>query len=322
MTATKSVHRPILVTGCPRSGTTFVGKVIGEAPGAFYVYEPFNDDVGAHLRFPERFIELTDANAPPYARHLDQLVSLGHLPTRMGLALRGTGERWMPAQSRNVSGRLAARRLLRHRKDFIRPHRVCIKDPVAFFSAPWIAERYDADVIVLVRHPCGVVSSYLELNWASELDAILDRSLPDHAGALRDEIEDYRQGPRDLVGDLILQWKIFTTITLDWQSRFPRWTFIVHDRLCETPHEHFDAVFDRIGLRFTDRARASIAKRNGKTDATDERLARQHDHNRDSRAIVGAWRGKLKPDVAGRVLEATEDLWQATCETIGPLERQ
>jgi hypothetical protein len=32
--------RPILVTGSPRSGTTFVGRMLALSPGVHYIHEP------------------------------------------------------------------------------------------------------------------------------------------------------------------------------------------------------------------------------------------------------------------------------------------
>src|SRR5690554_4348872 len=33
---------PILVTGAHRSGTTWAGRLLAEAPGIYYIHEPFN----------------------------------------------------------------------------------------------------------------------------------------------------------------------------------------------------------------------------------------------------------------------------------------
>lgn len=35
-------RKPILVTGSPRSGTSRVGRMIGQVPSVRYVHEPFN----------------------------------------------------------------------------------------------------------------------------------------------------------------------------------------------------------------------------------------------------------------------------------------
>ena len=37
-----------------------------------------------------------------------------------------------------------------------------IKDPIAIFSADWLADKYDMNVVVLSRHPLGFISSLLK----------------------------------------------------------------------------------------------------------------------------------------------------------------
>lgn len=41
--------------------------------------------------------------------------------------------------------------------------RPLVKDPFALFSAEWFADNFDAEVIVIVRHPAAVVSSIKRL---------------------------------------------------------------------------------------------------------------------------------------------------------------
>src|SRR6476620_8525932 len=53
-------YRTILVTGCPRSGTTPVGANLALAPGTRYLYEPFNPRYG--LRSISRHYEVPGAN--------------------------------------------------------------------------------------------------------------------------------------------------------------------------------------------------------------------------------------------------------------------
>src|SRR6185369_8506201 len=39
-----------------------------------------------------------------------------------------------------------------------RGDRAVIKDPIAVFSAEWLADRFDAHVITVIRHPAAFVS--------------------------------------------------------------------------------------------------------------------------------------------------------------------
>ena len=38
----KNNMKPLLVTGCPRSGTTWVGKMMSKCKNTAYLHEPFN----------------------------------------------------------------------------------------------------------------------------------------------------------------------------------------------------------------------------------------------------------------------------------------
>jgi len=37
-----TAKKPILITGSHRSGTTWVGRMLAEAPSVFYIHEPFS----------------------------------------------------------------------------------------------------------------------------------------------------------------------------------------------------------------------------------------------------------------------------------------
>ena len=306
--------RPILVSGGPRSGTTWTGNVIGAAPEVFLIYEPFNDHVGARLHLPERFQRMTDAvggPGTPVRRELDALMSLARFPDRTRLAARGVAERWLPGGWRHTPARLAARRLLRHRLDFVAPNRVCLKDPLAFYSADWIADTYGARVVMLLRHPCSVVASYLRLGWDSELGAMLRHGSPAGDPELGRAVAERRMtGRPDRLGDLILQWRLFTAWTMDMARRRPDWIFVVHDELCLDPMRGFRGLFATLGLTLSASVAAKIA---GESSAEGGAAgpAVQHRHQRDSRAVVEAWRRTLSAEDASRILAETDAEWQA-----------
>ena len=113
------------------------------------------------------------------------------------------------------------------------------------------SDTYSADVVVMVRHPCSVVASYLSLDWESELDAILMHPVPEGFPGLREEIARRNAAPKDRIADLILQWKLFTAKTLELQRHRPTWTFVLHDDLCRRPMHYFEAIFETLELPLT-----------------------------------------------------------------------
>lgn len=304
-------RRPILVTGCPRSGTTWLGKTIGACRNVVYVYEPFNDGAPHNLNLPERFIALDDSNAGPYRDDIAALFALGDLPARAGYALRGLAE--YKKRSFHVASRLAARIVRDDLAVFLNADRVCVKDPLAFFSAEWVAETYNARNVVLVRHPAGVISSYLSLGWDSEITDVIARQSDETRQLLACDNDAYLAGQRTTLDGLILQWKIFTAETLRLKRLHPDWSFIIHDHLCEAPDAYVKGLFAHLSLEFTDEI-AAIVK--AETQAQDMSLntenARQHQHKRRTSDLVHAWRSKLEPQIIGKILEQTTDLWNET----------
>ena len=215
--------------------------------------------------------------------------------------------------------RSAHRRLLRHRLDFVSPKRVSVKDPIAFFSSEWLADTYDAQVVVMIRHPCSVAGSYLSLGWGSELDAIIDHPLPPGADKLARDVRHFRANGGDDVTALTLQWRIFTTATLDLMQRHPEWTFIVHDDLSMRPQACFEALFKRLRLDLTPEIQTMIDAQSKGEKKEGQRVSVQHDHSRNSREIVDAWKRKLDPEVSARILDETGDLWDRVQSEVRPI---
>ena len=301
-------RRPIVVTGCPRSGTTFVGKIIGQSPEVFYIYEPFNDEAPHHLRLPERFIALDAENGAAHRPAIDELIALGRPVTRWGKALRGAVE--YRAGEPDLAGRLAARALAYRRESFGKARRVCIKDPLAFFAAEWLADTYDAQVVVMLRHPGGVISSYLALDWPSEMRAIAGCNIPLADRELAREVAEFRPDERSALDGLLLQWRLFTRATLELKQRRPDWIFLIHDRLCLEPETYMRDVYARLDLPFSADIASRLQRDTTASAPADAEGHVQHRHSRDSRALVEEWRERLDPSVADRILAETGDLWE------------
>ena len=301
-------RRPIIVTGCPRSGTTFVGKVIGQSPEVFYIYEPFNDEAPHHLRLPERFIALDEESGAAFRPAIDELIALGRPVTRWGKALRGAVE--CRAGEPDLAGRLAARALAYRRDSFGKARRVCIKDPLAFFAAEWMADTYDAQVVVMLRHPAGVISSYLALDWPSEMRAIAGCDIPVANRDLAREVAEFRPDEHSALDGLLLQWRMFAMATLEMKKRRPDWIFLIHDRLCLEPEASMRDMFMRLDLDFSD----DIAGRLRRDTTASARVGAaghvQHRHSRDSRALVEDWRERLDPAVAARIMREAGEMWE------------
>ena len=211
--------------------------------------------------------------------------------------------------SKDMISALSLKKLAQDRDSFLKASRISIKAPIAFFSADWLAKTYDAKVVMMCRHPGGVVSSFLNLGWESETQFIVDHPLPLSDGKFDQEIAAWRKAPEDKVGAVILQWKLFTQATLDWAKMHPDWFFCLHDQLCDYPVEMFRAIFSSIDLPFTAEIEAQIRADTGASNIVDPGTHTQHNLQRQSAELKEQWRKRLDSETTVRILKETEALW-------------
>jgi hypothetical protein len=309
---------PILISGCPRSGTTFLGSVFEASKDCFEIYEPFNSDFTYHLDLPSRFYRITPENGSDYRRQVDRLVALSTLTNRLMKLPRGLIDRLRA--HKDVPSALALKKCVQKTRRFFSARRVVFKDPIAFFSASWLAETYDANVVLMLRHPGGVISSYLALDWKAETPELIEHMMPSTRARLAAEIEHWQAHPEDRIGELILQWKIFTVETLTLAEANPDWHVVSHEYLCDHPEEVFSTLFDAFGLDFSEQVQTKILDSTGAGNIVDPKEHTQHNLNRQSKTLKDSWKKRLDADTIDRITNEAEPLWKEAFKRFYPAE--
>jgi hypothetical protein len=269
-----------------------------------YVHEPFNPNrsPGWFLEpLPYWFMYITEENENRYLGPVRRLTELRY-PT--GRALAKTRHPRLLAM--NLQQALNAAR------DRIRKKRLLLKDPMALFSARWLAERFDFRVVVLIRHPASFISSIKRLNWGFDYErnwsaqTLLMRDLlGDHAG----HFQDYR-GEVDLVGEGIVVWNAMYDVVSRYRSAHPDWIFLRYEDLATEPIEGFRQLYDELGLKWSERARREVARFSDSANPGDVAPARKHEIKRDSKGAAEAWRTRLTKDEIARIRTETEPVWR------------
>jgi hypothetical protein len=295
---------PILVTGSIRSGTTWMGKVLGSAPGVAVIHEPFNIDhqlgMFAH-RWSHQYTYLTDG--APESETVEQ-------------ALRDTlAHRYRPLlHVRNVESVPRSLGLLRDLpRSWLRRHvshpRALLKDPIALFSAEWLAERFDMDVVIMVRHPGAFAWSYVRIAEPNRLpDLIAQTSFRD--GPLRpfsDEIEKAARSGDPIYQAAVLWHVTYATVTA-YQERHPDWVVVRHEDLSTRPFETFPDLLARLNLPFTERTRRFIDLTTNGQNPVEAPLHKLHHMRRNSRENVTAWQRRLSSREIRQIRGLTEDV--------------
>lgn len=140
---------PLLVLSLPRSGSSWIGSLLGASRQAAYMREPFS---AAHRKHGGRGalfdVQESDAEMRHYRQAIDQ--ALRGIPAFPHSVLRYPDQwRW--------SGRA--------------DRRIVIKE-INPFCLPYLTKTYTFDTIFILRHPLAIVQSFAKLGW-------WDRTKPD-----------------------------------------------------------------------------------------------------------------------------------------------
>ena len=293
--------QPILITGAHRSGTTWVGKMLALAPGVGYVHEPFSPKTPNGLSpagFRRYYTVVTTENAARYRPGLEESLELRY---DLGAQLRSVRS-W-----RDVA-RIPRdyRRLRDWRRNGRRP---LMKDPIALLSAEWLADAFDMDVVVLIRHPAAFAASLKRLGWRHSFATFFDENgtLPEVVRPYEAEIREQADRPGDGLAQAAVLWRLLYGAVDGYRERHPDWTFLRHEDASLEPEATFELLYERLGLELTPAVRAAIEQSSASDNPSE--LPTPHAVALDSAASLGRWRDQLTPEEVETLRERTRDVW-------------
>lgn len=229
---------PTLILSMPRSGSSWVGEVLGQAENALYLREPVSQ--GYLLLVDGDTVFEIDPAAPPASYQAFADLAFAGIPQ--------FPQRIVPFPAQWTLGSRRHRRLV-------------IKE-VNPLACAWYCMRYDPFVVLLVRHPAAVASSYISMGWTNDDPDALER-FGRHYGDAHSHILCSLQGRRDHL-------------------------IVSYEELCLAPRAGFQTLFERTGLRWTPEMADHVA---GRTSGADD--GQPYGTSRDSRQMVDVWRQRL-----------------------------
>jgi hypothetical protein len=304
---------PVLVTGAPRAGTSFVGKLLQAGGGLVYVNEPMNP---SHP--PGRSPGVLNAAVEHYFHYICE----------------DNGEAWLGAFRDTVALKyqmLAELRANRRPYDLARAVRYAtaftvgrlqgktalIDDPYAVLSVAWLVQHVGVRAVVIVRDPATFVGSWRNLGWTVDPGELVDQPLlmRDHLETFRDELQALR-GSDDWLATSCLVWRATYRVVDTVRRSCPGIVVCRYEDLSTEPVREFRRLYDALGLRWSETVRARVeagtsgGQRGAQAHPWSLRggLSRTGFRPMDSRSALAASRSRLQPDEIDRVLALTRDV--------------
>jgi hypothetical protein len=293
--------KPILLAGAHRSGTTWVGRMIAESPLVGYIDEPFNllHPLGiCAAKFDYWFQYISRENESIFYEHIKNTIGFSYDLVAGVKTIRCRADLW---------------RILRQYTSFLKCRisnvRPLIKDPIAVFSAEWLASTFDMDVIVLIRHPAAFTSSLKRLNWTIPFSHFLEQPLlmKDHLSSFEAEVREYADKEHDVIEQATLFWRLIYHMVINYQKNHNDWIFIRHEDLSRDPLRGFQTLFNKLNLEFTEHVGETIKEY---TDSANPSEAPEEGQSLklDSKLNIWNWKSRLAVSEIERIRTQVEDI--------------
>jgi len=183
-----------------------------------------------------------------------------------------------------------------------------MKDPIALLSAEWLAETFEMDVVVLIRHPAAFAASLKRLGWKHSFATFIqDGRVPEVVRPYEAEIREQAERPGEILAQAALLWRLLYGAVDGYRERHPDWAFVRHEDASLDPAGTFEQLYDRLGLELTPAALAEIERASASENPAE--LASPHAVALDSAASLGRWRDDLTPEEVETLRERTRDVW-------------
>lgn len=225
---------PVVVLSMPRSGSSWVGEILGLSPSSLYLREPISQ---THLK-------MTPDGAPSFFEF--DMISLpeGYESSAAdvfsGLPLFN---RWITIFPKQWA-------LLK------RSHKQVVVKEINPFMLSWLIENYRPRIIYLIRHPVATASSFKKMGWAGEQFEFRLSS-----ETLKTKIPHYQQFTHSFWTEHGAFQAFLLKEILEQAKDYDDFKLVKYKHICENPLGVFKDMYDFTGLEWNDSVERKIRKR-------------------------------------------------------------
>ena len=217
------LHNSIVVAGTARSGTTWLGNLIAAQVPCRILFEPFHPELVTEYSGFHYFQYMRPDTENPEFYAFAHKVFMGKIRNR-----------WIDRQNERIISKFRV-----------------VKEIRANLALKWLHDHFSqVPIVLLIRHPCAVVSSRMELGWATDLDIQPLLSQPEL-------IEDHLLPYLDLINNAksteekhTIIWCVSNLVPLK-QLNPGEVKIVYYENLCSQPDKELPELFEFLGQPYT-----------------------------------------------------------------------
>jgi len=294
-------NKPILVTGSHRSGTTWVGKIINKSKKIGYINEPLSLWQHPGVLYPRPkywFQYISKENESKYYSGMKNTLSFRY----------------------NVNQEIEIIKTLEDILRFIKNYlffNYCrytnkiplVKDPMAIFSAEWLFNKFNFDVIILIRHPAAFVGSLKRVGWTHPFSHFLKQTnlIDDYLYKYKKQIIECTNNKKNIIDQGILLWNMIYSTVIKYKNDHPEWIFIKHEDISREPIKYFNYIFNKLDLQYDKNVIKKIKKYSGNKNENETKSV--NDIKINSESNIYGWEKRLNYKEIEKIKNNTYDVW-------------
>lgn len=297
--------RPILLTGAHRSGSTFTGEMLTLSSSIGYIPEPFN--VGYGLEgidnwFP--FVKEGMEDEEKWASLIEDVLN-GKAKYRVPPDYLRGQESFVKRTGRFL---IKSKFNMQYKKATFNPfiNRYLIKDPIACLASEWMHNRFNMDVVIIIRHPAAFVGSLKRVNWRFDFNEFIrqEHLMADHLDGLL--LDNHKELSVIEEGSII--WNCLYLVMFKYLDRNPRMIGIRHEDLSTNPIKEFKRLYDKLNISFSKEIEEKIKEYTGDGNPVVPTNNEIHVLKRNSKENAKMWKQFLSEDEIKTIKDITYPL--------------
>jgi len=251
--------KTIILAGSGRSGTTWLGNILGAAPTTRVIFEPLD-----YRRVPEA----RDFPLRPYARpHAEY-------------------PHWKPVIENILTGRIS-NRWTDQEHSWWWPKALTLRRLVKTIRGTlllgWLSSHFGCPIVYITRHPCAVVLSRLKLRWEPAIDALTQQ--PELVTDYLSPYMDLILGAETPAQRHAVMWCVENLIPLNQMPHYD-WHFCTYETLCQQPDKEARRLLGLLKLNYNSFTRNAIS-RISSVARSDSAIATQGD-------LLSGWKTEMQ----------------------------